>query len=128
VDLVLAALLHLRKGLGEAGNDLAGDHRLRAAVTGAVVEDGAVGEPAFIFDEDAVDRLDERASPRCDRADADARGRRLALERCGARPGKTDAGADHDKQRKGQLDPAPTVSGTVSGFACGHVVLLRSRV
>jgi len=128
VDLVLAALLHLRKGLGEAGDDLPGDHRLRAAVTGAVVEDRAVGEPALIFDEDAVHRLDECARARLYGADADARRGRLTLQRRRARPGETDSCADHDQQSNGQLQPAPAVSGTVSGFACGHVLRLRFRV
>ena len=55
VDLVLAALLHLGQRFGEARDDLTGDHRLRAAMALAGVEDGAVGKTAFIFDQHAVD-------------------------------------------------------------------------
>ena len=46
-----------------------------------------VGEPAFIFDQDSVDRLDQRPGARFERANSDAVRGRLALERSGSGPG-----------------------------------------
>jgi len=111
MDLVVAAFLHPHERFGETWNGLAGEHR-DGTFAGGRFEQLAVVQTAFVFDQHAVLRGDQRTGARGYGFDLDG----PAADRIGADPGEADAGCDDDQERKPQLDRPAGVGGTVRGF------------
>ena len=93
-DLVAAAFLHLEQRLAEAGDDLADQHRRRAAALGAVEHRAVLGR-AGIFEHHAVEVGQQPARARRDGVDVE---RLEAAPRRVARAGRRRATSSGDRQ------------------------------